>query len=93
MPGSEIARFRQEQAMQEQAARQGLQGFATVAPHKIITSRMEQDAPYLLQLLQDGKIEQCDQAISQMTTELSRREEGESLGCHTLTLLEVNDDA
>ncbi len=86
MPGNEIARFRQEQAMQEQAAQQGLQGFATVAPHKIINARMAHLAPYLIQLLQDGKIEQCDQAVRQMTTELSRLEEGNSLVCHTLTL-------
>jgi hypothetical protein len=72
MPGSEIARLRQEQALQEQSAQQGLEGFATVAPHKIINARMEQDAPYLLQLLQAGKIEQCNQAVSKMTTELSR---------------------
>jgi hypothetical protein len=71
MPGSELARFRQEQAMQEQAAQQGLQGFAVVAPHKVITERMEQDASYLVQLIKDGKIEQCDQVVEQMTKELS----------------------
>lgn len=76
MPGSEIAHFRKQQTMQEQAAQQGLQGFATVAPHKTITARMEQDAPYLIQLLQAGKVEQCDQAVEQMTTELRRLEEG-----------------
>jgi hypothetical protein len=57
MPGSEIADFRKQQAMQEQAAQQGLQGFAVVAPHKAITARMEQDAPYLIQLFKAGKIE------------------------------------
>jgi hypothetical protein len=75
MPRSEIARLRQEQAMQEQAAQQGLQDFATVAPHKIINARMERDAPSLLQLLQAGKIEQCNQAVSKMATELNRLEE------------------
>lgn len=51
MPGSEIAQFKQQQAMQEQAALQGLNGFATHASHKVITARMEQAAPYLVQLL------------------------------------------
>jgi len=72
--GSEIARFKQQQAMEEQAERQGLQGLATVAPHKIITKRMEQAAPYLLQLLKDGKVEQCDQAVNAMTRELNELE-------------------
>lgn len=91
MPGSEIARFRQVQAVQEQAAQQGLNGLAVVAPHQRITSRMERDVPYLLQLLKDGKVEQCDQAVQEMTTELSRLEEEDSSVCHTM--MEGNKDA
>jgi hypothetical protein len=88
MPGSEIARFRQQQAQQEQAAQLGLKGFATRAPHKVITARIEQESDYLLQLIKAGKIEQFEQAVDAMTTEL--REEGASVVCHTM--IEGNTD-
>lgn len=55
MAESAVARFRQQQALQEQAAHQGLHGPAIVAPHDTITARMEQGAERLLQLLQEGK--------------------------------------
>jgi ABC-type cobalamin transport system ATPase subunit len=90
MPGSEIAQFKQLQAMQEQAAQQGLQGFAVVASHRTITARMEQAAPYLVQLLKDGKVEQCNQAIDAMTAAL--KEEGARSDCH-ITTIEGNHDA
>ncbi|HZO71267.1 MAG TPA: hypothetical protein VFB60_03630 [Ktedonobacteraceae bacterium] len=55
MAESEIARFREQQALQEQAAYQGLYGVAAVARHAIITARMERSAQYLLKLLEEGK--------------------------------------
>jgi hypothetical protein len=60
---SEIAAFRQTQALQEQAAHQGLYGLAVVASHEAIEKRMEQGAEYLIQqmaqLLSQGKHEQA----------------------------------
>jgi len=80
---SDIANFRQEQARQEQAAQQGLHGLAAgISRHQFITARMEQDASNLVQLLQAGKMEACDQAVSEMTRELGRLEEGDSSICH-----------
>lgn len=55
MTGSEIARFRQEQTLREQAAHQGLNGFAIVASHELIIARMERGAERLLQLMREGR--------------------------------------
>ncbi|HVB24775.1 MAG TPA: hypothetical protein VNG51_22755 [Ktedonobacteraceae bacterium] len=49
-PG-EIARFRRQQALQEESARSGLYGPAMVASHTMITARMERGADYLLRLI------------------------------------------
>jgi len=65
MAASEIARFRQQQALQEQAAYQGLYGLAVVATHASITARMEQGAERILQLFQEGKPEE---AVALMST-------------------------
>ncbi len=53
--GSEVAHFRQQQALQEQAAQQGLSGLAIVASHASITVRMEQGAKSILGLIQQAK--------------------------------------
>jgi hypothetical protein len=76
---SEVARFRQEQALQEQAAQQGLYGVAVVASHASITARMERGAEYLLTLLAEGKHEEV---ALLMETPMWGREE-ESVSCHT----------
>src|SRR5581483_9816572 len=55
MPESEIARFRQEQSLREQASKQGLYGIAVVASHAAITARMEREAERFLQLIREGK--------------------------------------
>ena len=55
MPESEIARFREQQALQEAAARQALYGPAITASHAFITARMEKAADRLLRLLEEGK--------------------------------------
>ncbi len=59
MPESEIARFRQEQTLQEQAARQGLNGLAMVASHEFITARMERATDRLLRLIHEGRHEEA----------------------------------
>jgi len=53
--GSEVAQFRQQQALREQSAQQGLSGLAVVATHASLTARMEQGAKRILGLIQAGK--------------------------------------
>jgi hypothetical protein len=48
---SEIARFRAQQEWTEQAAEQGLSGYAVTSRHAFIEKRMEQGALYLQQLM------------------------------------------
>ena len=55
---SEIAKFRQEQALEEQSAQQALYGFASVTTHTSINARMQRGAEYLLTLLEAGKYEE-----------------------------------
>lgn len=61
---SELAQFRQLQALQEQAAQQGLFGLAIVASHKAITARMEIAATRLLKLCEEGKQEEVVMLMS-----------------------------
>jgi hypothetical protein len=55
MSKSEVATFRAEQALQEQAAWQGLYGLAAVARHDAIIARMDQQGERLLKLIAAGK--------------------------------------
>ena len=81
MPESEIARFRQEQSLREQASKQGLYGIAVVASHAAITARMEREAERFLQLIREGK---HDEVIALMGRPTWGLEEGT---CHTTTPL------
>ena len=56
--GSEVAYFRQNQALQEQAAYNGLYGLAAVASHEAIIARMERGAARLLKLIEAGQHEE-----------------------------------
>jgi hypothetical protein len=58
MAESEVAQFRQQQALQEQAAEQGLYGLAVTSRHDFIEARMERGAEGLLQLIKEGKHEE-----------------------------------
>ena len=58
MAESNIAHFRQEQILQEQAAQQALYGLAAVANHASVNARMQRGADYLLTLLEAGKYEE-----------------------------------
>ncbi len=64
MTESVVARFKQEQALQEQAAQRGLYGVALVASHEIITARMERGAERLLQLIEEGRLEEAKALFS-----------------------------
>ena len=59
MSKSEIAYFYQQQALQEQAAQQGLSGVAIVANHKAITARMRPAAERIAGLLDEGKVDEA----------------------------------
>jgi hypothetical protein len=52
---SEVARFREQQALQEQAAHLGLLGFAITARHDFIEARAQRGASRILQLIAEGK--------------------------------------
>jgi len=57
---SEIARFRRQQALEEEAAWLGLYGLASgTARHDFIIKRMEQGAERILQLVGEGKHEEA----------------------------------
>jgi hypothetical protein len=63
---SEVARFRYEQELRDQAAQLGLSGPAEVASHERILARMERGAELILELIARGK---HDEAIALMNTE------------------------
>jgi hypothetical protein len=55
MSQSEVAAFREQQELLDQAARQGLYGLAIVATHQAISARLERGAERILRLFQEGK--------------------------------------
>ncbi len=61
---SEVARFREEQALREQAAHVGLGGSAMVADHASITARMQRGAERILALVHEGKHEEAQALMS-----------------------------
>ena len=81
MAESEVATFREQQALQEQAAQQGMYGLAIVASHETITARMERGAERLLQLIQEGKHEEVVILMETPTWGL----EEETVSCHSMT--------
>jgi hypothetical protein len=56
---SEIARFREQQALEEEAARRGFSGYAITARHDFITARMQRGGERILQLIEEGKHEEA----------------------------------
>jgi hypothetical protein len=66
MAQSEVAIFREQQALQEEAARLGLEGLAMVARHEAITARMQIGAERILTLFQEGRQEE---AVALMSTD------------------------
>jgi plasmid maintenance system killer protein len=56
---SEVAYFRKQQALCEEAARRGLSGFAITASHESITARMERGAERILRLIDAGRHEEA----------------------------------
>ncbi len=60
---SEVAHFREQQALHEQAAQQGLSGLAIVANHDSITARLQQGADRILHLMHEGKMHEAVQLM------------------------------
>ncbi|HEU0001172.1 MAG TPA: hypothetical protein VFQ36_09755 [Ktedonobacteraceae bacterium] len=56
---SEVARFRQQQALEEEAARLALYGYAEVARHDRIIARMEIGGRRILRLIEEGRHEEA----------------------------------
>ena len=56
---SEIAYFRKQQALSEEAVQLGLNGYAEVARHERIIARMEQGPKPALKLLDEGRLEEA----------------------------------
>ncbi len=70
-----IVEFREQQVLQEQAARLGLSGLASgVSRHDFIEARMNQHYEHILQLVKDGKIEQADKEVELQKKELKALE-------------------
>ena len=76
MQQSEIARFRQNQALQEQAAQQALYGLASVATHASINVRVQRGAEYLLTLLEAEKYEEVIQLMETKTWGIEEERKG-----------------
>ena len=72
---SEVARFRRQQALEEEAARLALYGYAQVARHDRINARMTRGGEHILSLIAEGKHEEA-QAL--MNKENWGVEEGET---------------
>ncbi len=62
---SEVARFRQRQALEEEAMRLGMYGFAKVARHDRIIARMMVGAERVLSLIAEGKHEEAQAMMNQ----------------------------
>ncbi len=62
---SEVAHFREQQALEEQASRLGLYGPAIVANHNSITARLQQGAARILNLMHEGKVQEAIQVMDQ----------------------------
>ncbi|MGH2493602.1 MAG: hypothetical protein ACRDIV_02755 [Ktedonobacteraceae bacterium] len=56
---SEVARFREQQALEEEAARLALSGLAMTARHDFINARMQRGGEHILQLIAQGKHEEA----------------------------------
>ena len=79
---SEVARFRQHQALEYEAAQRGLHGLARVASHESITARMDMGAERLLQLIEAGKHEEA-LAIMDLPMWGMEEQAGEDVFCHS----------
>lgn len=87
---SEVAAFRERQALEEEAMRLGMYGFAMTASHQMITARMQLGAEHILSLINEGKHEEA-QAL--MNTEYWRAEAETEKGEREVVLPQKNEEA
>jgi hypothetical protein len=64
---SEIANFRQKQALEEHSAKRGMNEYAAVAQHVTIEQRLQQGAERMLQLVEEGRHEEAIHLMSSPT--------------------------
>jgi hypothetical protein len=88
---SEVACFRQLQALEYDAAQRGLNEFAIVATHESITARMERGAERLLQLIVQGKHEEVQALMETPSWGLAESTDEISAG-HPVTLSDQVDE-
>ena len=62
---SEVARFRRQQALEEEAARLSMYGFTEVARHDRINARMTLGGERILGLIAEGKHEEAQVLMNQ----------------------------
>ncbi len=62
---SEVTQFREQQALHERAAQQGLYGLAVVANHNSITARLHRGAARILNLMHEGKVQEAIRVMDQ----------------------------
>ncbi len=74
---SEVARFRQQQALEEEAVRLGFSGFASTARHDFITARMQRGGERILQLIAEGKHEEAQMLLNSEQWGAEEAEESE----------------
>ncbi len=68
MSSSTITQFREQQALQEEAARQGLCGLASgFSRHDFIEARAERGAQLILQLIEQGEHEEAQKLMATHT--------------------------
>lgn len=73
---SEIARFREQQALEEDAARLASSGYAIISRHDFITARMQRGGERILRLIEQGKHEE---ALALMNSENWDAEEADAV--------------
>jgi hypothetical protein len=61
---SEVACFRQQQLLEEEAARRGLYGYAITARHDFIVARMQLGGQHILRLIDEGKHEEAQELMN-----------------------------
>lgn len=76
---SEVARFRKRQALEEEAMRLGMYGFAEVARHERINARMTRGAERVLGLIAEGKHEEAQAMMNKENWDVKEDEAKEKL--------------
>jgi hypothetical protein len=86
---SEVAYFRQQQALCDEAARLGMSGFAVTATHESITARMQRGAEHILRLIEEGKHEEAQAMLNADDWFAEEQENTENASEQTGTLIEI----